>query len=54
MSMYLNFSQLGNSAFSVKGKVLINVKIYVEIKNFFKKKNLITRQATKYQMSVMQ
>ena len=48
--MYLNFSQLGNSAISVKGKVLINVKIYVEIFFFFQKE----RQATKYQMSVMQ
>ena len=33
-----NFSQLGNSDISVKGKGLTNVKMYVESKDFSKGK----------------
>ena len=40
---YISFFQLGNSAISVKGKGLTNVKMYVERKVFFERSDLITR-----------
>ena len=36
--VYSSFSQLGNSAISVKGKGLTNAKMYVERKDFSKVK----------------
>ena len=51
-SSFSQFGNSGNSAISVKGKGLPNVKMYVERKVFFQKVKF-NNKATKYQVSVV-